>query len=359
MSDKWVLAINEWETAPFQVLNVINYILEKQFKKLKIIPLWISAAILGIIIFLIPFGFAFILGETKQLSEIGWVVFTSLLLSYLSVIVMYFNINKNIFDKLKKDIAPYILLEEDISDLNKCLLYATDRKKTWPILMLSIIIGSIALLGGSITYGNNPGVGLPIAAIFFGIFGGISVYYLLWTLKLTGHLGKYEYLLEEFTPTSSKIIQKISFMLNVNIYIVTGFITSVVIIDTLDRLTLWFIVPDLIFGVIPIIAQFIIMHKSTMDIIARAKWKALDQIQSEIRKLKENGRLQNKETTDSIIQLLDLHDRIFKTSASTLSIKSTFNFISQAILPLIGGLITNHQNVIDSFEHYKKLLENI
>jgi hypothetical protein len=71
---------------------------------------------------------------------------------------------------------------------------------------------------------------------------------------------------------------------------------------------------ETVIGWLPITAQFFLTQNAVTAIIANAKWEALEQIQTEIKNLKNSGQLRDKETTDAINRLLDLHDRIQKSA---------------------------------------------
>lgn len=345
-NDEKLATFDEMNTAPAIVLNLPNAVFEKFSGKKSTLPVWLSGLILGAVIFLPSYTLAFLLGETRQIKEIGWTVFTSLQLSYCSVIVIYIDININIFGYLKRKIIPSIASEKELVDLRNCVQLATTHKYIPSILLLGIAVGLIAFIGGTLAYGSNPGYGLPISAIFFGIFGGISLYYLIWVMKLTLLLSSISFSINEFMPVSSKIIYDISGMLNTHLYIVALFTAIVTTIDSLDKLTAWFVWIDILFAWLPISAQFFLTQNTIRKIIANAKWTVLEQIQSEIRALKISGHLNDKDTTDAINRLLDLHDRIEKTRDSTFDFKSGLDFLNQLMLPVAGWIIVNVEKLL-------------
>ncbi len=339
--------MNEMKTTLLLILNLPNTVIGKFSKNKNLLPLWLSAVVLGIFICLPSYAVVLIVGETQQLKDLGWTVFTSLLLSYLSVIVMYLDIHVNISGKLNQKIIPSLTSEKDLADLKICLEEASFGKSVPAITILGIFIGLTALIGGSAVYGKQPGLGLPLSALFFGAFGGTSIYYLVWVLRLTRLMGHFDFPVFEFTPASSKIIYDISGMLNTHVYSLAFFVAVVTIIDSLDKLTSWFIYMDVLFGWIPIISQFFVTQKAIRNIIARAKWRTLEQIQSEIRALKFSGIDHIKETTDSINQLLDLHNRIEKTRNSTFNFRSGLNFLNQLLMPVLGWAVGNLDKILN------------
>jgi hypothetical protein len=341
----------EAHTAPSVILNLPNRVLAYISGNKNILSVWLSSLLLGALICLPSYILATILRESKQINDIGWTVFNSLQLSYLSVIVTYIDINLNIFRHLKQRIIPVMTGENDLLDLRKYIQLASIPLCIPSITVLGIIIGLVALIGGTLIYSHDPGFGLPLSAIFFGIFGGVSVYYLGWVLKLTHQLGNYRFLMNDFTPASSKIIHDISSMLNIHTYIVALFLAAVTAIDSFDKLTAWFVWVDILFGWIPIIAQFILTQNAIRKIILNAKWNTIEHIQIEIRTINHLGHLKDKDTTDSINRLMDLQDRIEKTRDNTIDFKSTRIFINQLLLPVISWIMVNFEKLLLTFRN--------
>jgi hypothetical protein len=348
---------DETKTAPAIVLNFANVLIGKISGKKNILPVWGSALLLGICLFIPSYVFALLLGEVKQLREIGWTVFTALELSYLSVIVIYIDINKNILEALRRKIIPVITSEKDLEKLGNCLQFAATKKYLPSILILGIPMGLTAYVGGTSAYGHNSGFGLPLSAIFAGIFSGISLHYLMWVLILARLLGEINYAVNEFAPASSKIIAEVSLMLNRHIYLVALFTAVVTIVDSLDPLTAWFVWVIILFGWIPIATQFFLNQYTIRQIISNAKWSVLELIQSEIRTLKNTGPLHAKETTDAINRLMDLHERIEKTRNSTFDFKAGLNFLNQMMLPVLGWVIGNIEKLLTYLKSIVSLIK--
>lgn len=334
---------NCWDktiTAPDLILNLPNLVIEKLTGRHRLLPRWLSALILGAGIFLPSYVLAFLLGERQQLRDIGWTVFSSLELTYLAVVLCYTDFNLNVLSRLKRKIIPCIVSRQDRASLMSCVQLAI-RPKAVPVFVLSTAIGVTAVIGGTLAYGRNPGFALPLSATIGGMFAGIGVYYMTWTLHLTRRLGSFKFAMNEFTPGSSKIIHEILGMLNAHLYTIALFMAAVTIVNSFDRFTVWFVWVDVVIGWLPITAQFFLTQQAVGEIIANAKWDALEQIQSEIRNLKNNGQLKDKETTEAINRLLDLHDRIQKTRSTTLNFRAGLNFLNQLMLPVVGWLIGN------------------
>jgi hypothetical protein len=335
---------DERKTAPAIILNVPNVVLGKLTRKGGFLPVWLSALILGLVIFLPSYALALLLGEQQQLRDIGWTVFSTLQLTYISVVACYYDLHLNILKTLRTKILPSIASKDDRAELLNSIQLTT-RPKHSLILILSIILGVILVTGGTLAYGRHPGFGLPLSASFGGLFMGVVGYYLIWTLYLTRQLGNFRFRINEFTPGSSRIIHDIQGMLNRHVYILALFFMVVTIVISLDQYTVWFLGVGLLLGWTPTITQFFLTQHVIGRIIVNAKWEALEQIQSEIKALKNNGQLKDKETTDAINRLLDLHDRVQKIRNSTFDLHAGLNFLNQLMLPVVGWIIGNMERL--------------
>ena len=336
---------DDTQTAPAKVLNLPTAIARIFGGERIVLPQSLSALVVAVAICLPFFALAFLLKETKQLRDIGGIVFASVQLSYLSVVLTYIDVNINIFGRLRRNIIPLIASKQDLAELTACIELATTRKYLPSISLLGTVVGLTALVGGTLAYfisdGSNPGFGLPVGAIVFGCFGGISLHYLIWVLKLTRVLGNLDFSISEFIPVRSRVIHEITGMLNTHIYIVALFTAVVTVVDYQHPYTAWFVGVDVLLGWLPIIAQFLLTQQAVRKIIAKAKWKTFEEIQSEIRALRNSGHLKDKRTTDAVNRLMDLHDRIEKTGDSTLDLKAGLQFLNQLMLPVLSWAIVS------------------
>lgn len=332
---------DERKTAPAIILNLPNVAIGKLIRKDKPLPVWLSALLLGVIIFLPSYVLVLLLGESQQLKDIGWTVFSALQLTYIAVIACHYDLHLNILKTLRTRILPALASEKDQAALLNSIQVVTRPKYIPTIVLLSVVLAITAIVGGTLVYGRSPGIALPLSAIFGGFFAGVGVYYLTWTVVLTRQLSNFRFCINEFTPGSSRVIHDILEMLNRHLYIVAIFMGVVTVVNSLNPFTTWFVWVDILIGWLPIVTQFFLTQHSVGVIIANAKWDALEQIQAEIRALKNNGQLKEKETTDAINRLLDLHDRVQKIRNSTFDLTAGLNFLNQLMLPVVGWIVGN------------------
>jgi hypothetical protein len=97
---------------------------------------------------------------------------------------------------------------------------------------------------------------------------------------------------------------------------------------------------------VPLIALFILYQTSLASIIRRAKWKTLNEIQTQVEELRATGSLKDKETIEAINRLMDFHDRVKATRNSAIDSSTIINFINSLLLPLIAFLLGNLDKVL-------------
>lgn len=238
---------------------------------------------------------------------------------------------------------------DDLNDLQKWLEDGWTLQNPYKLVVGGAIAWTlISTIWLSISYHMFVGVGFIIAAIFVGGVLGIGLYYLVWAIKLPLHLGNYRYKLHEVDPVHSEVISHLTHTLNRVIYGVAAYFALVTMIDVLiggspGQVVVLILV--LGWGIITI--QFIVNQSTLAKIVSTAKWKTLNEIQAEIRVLRTNGKLTEKETMDAINRLMDLHERVRNTQSSPLDLKAGLTFLNQLMLPLFGFLLANIENIVN------------
>jgi hypothetical protein len=87
--------------------------------------------------------------------------------------------------------------------------------------------------------------------------------------------------------------------------------------------------------------QFLLTRSTIGTIINRAKWIALNRIRSKINAIEATGDLSDKDTTERLFRLTDVHKQILASKSNTLDLKSISTLFSQLMLPLLGLLLGN------------------
>ena len=85
------------------------------------------------------------------------------------------------------------------------------------------------------------------------------------------------------------------------------------------------------------------------DLIIRAKWKTINEIQKQVEDLCREEKIPDKDTLDRLAKLMDYHDRIKDTPNSTLNFRAGLNFLNSLLLPVLAFVAANLKDVIKFF----------
>jgi hypothetical protein len=83
------------------------------------------------------------------------------------------------------------------------------------------------------------------------------------------------------------------------------------------------------------------------DVIVRAKWKLLNELQEKIEKLSGADEIPDKDGLDRLSKLMDYHDRIKATPNSALNFRASLNFLNSLLLPILAFILANLDKVIE------------
>ncbi|CAG1016341.1 hypothetical protein ANAEL_05567 [Anaerolineales bacterium] len=341
---------NRDKILPTLVLNKIDLVIRKIIHRKTPLP-WFFCAVVLALICILPTLFArWLLEETASWKVVGIAEAMAVELGVVGFVAFHFALGfiiKNIDGFLIEAIESI----DDLNDLQQWLESGWTLQKpigiaigvaiAWPLISTSWL---------SLAFGMFIGIGFIIAAIFVGGILGIALYYLVWIIKLPLHLGGYKYKLHEVDPVHSEVIGHLTHMLSGFIYSVAAYFALITMADVLTGgPAAQVVVIILALGWSIITTQFIVNQRALGKIVSTIKWKTLNEIQSEIRVLRTSGKLTEKETTDAINRLMDLHERIRNTQSSPLDLKAGLNFLNQLMLPLLGFMLANLDKILKFF----------
>lgn len=86
------------------------------------------------------------------------------------------------------------------------------------------------------------------------------------------------------------------------------------------------------------------------NIITRAKWRMLNEVQTKIENLSKGGKVPDKAELERLEKLMNYHDRIRDTPNSALNFRSGLNFLNSLLLPVVAFVVANFQEVIALFK---------
>lgn len=187
------------------------------------------------------------------------------------------------------------------------------------------------------------GFSYTLMAIMGGLCFGILFQYVLWIALLAFQLRNYQYDLNVLLPADSEIVNNISRMSNTQIYLLAAYAAILTLITSLGifgtDVTPTIALPGILISWTLITLQFMITRSTINSIIEGARWKTLNKLQVQINQIEAAGILSDKETSEKISRLIDIHERVVVSRSNTFDFKSISAFISQLMLPLLGLLL--------------------
>jgi hypothetical protein len=242
---------------------------------------------------------------------------------------------------------------EHLDDFSELLLWL---KVSWskgnitlfmiPFCLIWVILGAVSVSGA---VGQFVGFGFSAWCLINGLFAGLMIYALLWECRLAYVLREFRYEMNYLFPADSEIIIEISDMQTKSIYalavttaVISFMITSSLIDQTIRTM---FSLPLLAIGWITIAFQFLLTRSTLSAITNRAKWSILDRIRIKINMLEASGDLSDRETSERLFRLGDVHKQIMTSKTSTFDFKSVSTLLSQLMIPFLGLLLGNLDEV--------------
>jgi len=258
---------------------------------------------------------------------------------------------------LDESIIDAITSPENLDDLQTWLANIANVKKHVIItLVVGLVFGGLFMPAywswineGSPNFLANLIYGPLIGAILISLQHALNLNYFP-VLGFTARASRYDYKLYTIDPASSEIVDELSDLLSSIIFVSA----VILVIFTVGLLTLlqsplaanviWL---ALTWGVL--VVMFFGGHFSLSKIIHRTKWETLGDIQAKIEKLQDQEEIPTKDTLEHINALMDYHDRIRTTRNSALDVRAGLGFLQSLLLPVIGLLLANVQEIMAFF----------
>lgn len=255
-------------------------------------------------------------------------------------------IARYVLDNLSNRIVEKI---NHLDDLSKLLVWL---KKNWSIQSITNAIVPfwviwVLLSAGGSSLGAHKFVGVSslLTTVFMGALAGVVFHVSLWINLLILKLKDYQYEINALSPIDSQIIYNISdvfkkctYMMAIWFAIVTLFITSG-LFDESVRILFSFPLMLIIWAMI--VTQFSLTGATVRAIVNREKWKTLNKLQAQINEIQATGNLTDKETTEGLWRLMDIHKHVAASKMNVLNWDSLSTLTSQLMLPLLGLLLGN------------------
>ena len=247
------------------------------------------------------------------------------------------------FDELANHTVHKIAKVEDCSTL-----VAFCKSSASSMYAFLIAGGLLWSVWGVVSVKEFPGIGLMYMAILAGCLVGVEFQAVFWLIALTNQLKDFQYELNTFTPANSEVVVRLSSMLNMNIYLTGSFFVVLTLYVSFfgSQTSKAFAGPFTLLGCGIILVQFFI-HRSTIgEIVEKERWMSLNKLQLQMNTIQATEDISNKDVSERLLRLADLHERIQGDRSEIFNFKSLLNLFSQLMLPLLGLLLGNIDKVL-------------
>jgi hypothetical protein len=179
----------------------------------------------------------------------------------------------------------------------------------------------------------------------------VAFYLYPFYVAFPSQLDKYSFDLYTPDPSSSEVVGRLSRLLTYILYVTIAFIVQLTIgLSYVNVITTESAGPALIFSVFvwaPTVILYATGQYHLSDVIVRAKWKMLNQVQTKIERLYAGEKIPNRDTLEQLEKLMNYHDRIKSTPNSALNFRASLNFLNSLLLPILAFVATNIPGIVE------------
>jgi hypothetical protein len=313
---------------------------------------WVSNfVILHLLMYGLWIALALVINELEEKTYLWKAAVLAAEMQIIGLILNY-HLIRRFLDSIADQIVAKI---NNVDDLSRFVAWLSNSlSATYVILFtlgLELIWTSLGVGAISIVYNDFVGYGFSLAVIFIGVIAGVALHGVYWDNFLIFNLRTYQYELNAFSPADSEIISDITDICNVqlyglalyfafyNLFSATGLVES--------KIRLVFAIPFFIIIWVTIFSQFLAARTTLGHIINKAKWKTLNKIQIHINSIEATNELSEKEASEKLLRLADIHRRVMASKSNIFDLKSISTFFSQLMLPLLGLLLGNLDKILE------------
>lgn len=357
LRDKKTAIENDIESGLYQslidiLLEKTGQIIKKVTRSSNHISYWFSAFVLALLTLILSLFISLLLNENTlgKLDALPVEIWT-VSIAFASLVAAKIGYNA-LLDNLQGNTIEAIETYDDLYDLEQWLkTYSNIKLQSVFALLAGIVAALFAPALWILTRGDFAGFGSTSRSFLFGFLVAASWYHLFPFFVFLKRLGKYNLKLFKANPSSSEVIDLLSDVFTTIVYTVA----SVFVVVTLGLALFKFLNPItvLIFLVVlmwgPLLIIFVSGQRSLSNVINRAKWKSLNEIQVKIERLQTKDEIPTQDSLKHIRALLEYHDLVKNTRNSALDLRATLSFINSLLLPLAAFLLANLDKVVEIF----------
>jgi hypothetical protein len=313
---------------------------------------WLNGIVLALFTFLVGWAIAVFSGRPLTPEELKltlWAVITG----PLSLIANKINI-RAFLSTFRNTCVDKMLRVADMDNLEKWL---KDNFNWWKPLLVGIVVGPLLGWFLYLTWlATHPAAIFdagPFVTIVLCCIQAVLVGYYLYPFYVAfpSRLNRYHFDLYEPDPSSSEVVGQLSRLLTFLLYVTMAYIVWLTVgLGYVDVLTADTPQPGIVFSVF-VWAPTVILYSTGQyhlsDLIIRAKWKTINEIQKQVEDLYKAEKIPDKDTLDRLSKLMDYHDRIKSTPNSALNFRAGLNFLNSLLLPILAFVVANLRDVVN------------
>lgn len=351
---------SHYKTVNREVADWISYQIGRLTRNQASRPYWHSLCVVTALIILLGFLVTVALKRVwPDLRSISLFVFSTAYIFCLQLAVEAYI--RSTFSSLHNFFLSRLDSAGDLEDIASWLRDTFDRRRQLAFGITFTLLVHLGFVSLDLSLFDRFGFGLVAANVLLNFFHGICVYfafaYLLW---LFTRLRNYQFDLFAADPSSTETIMHLATTLTYGFYIAVGFATAMTVFFSLSNiLPQASIVVTLISIWVYTITLFVANQFILSSIIVRAKWKALNKIQSQIHELESSERILSETTLGHIGKLIDYHQRIKETRNSALDVRALINVVNSLLLPTLSILATNSRPFVEFLKTIGKFLSQL
>lgn len=349
---KFLLDEGKYQTPVDSMLDWVNYPFRKVMGNNHTLSAIYGTLVICILTMLIGLIFVSLWGEIgifQQLAlRFGWWMIPLLATSTISMTTAN-AFSHRIIAIFRDHILEIAETVDTLDDIKRWVNLISSKKLALVAGVVGgFVTGATSVFNLTITLGFFIGIGFTIMIILFAIQSSLFIGFLFIILFLTIQMRRYQLALFPSDPANSQFISTMSGFLSNFVYLfaVYGALLTFIITASGLLITVYSIFP-IFWGLIVLI--FSINQYSLAEIIQRAKWKTLNSIQSEIEKIQKKRAVLNNEQRETLIWLLNYHDRVKATRNSALNWEAGFSLLNSLLLPVLAFVLGNLESIIAFF----------
>lgn len=344
------LAALEHNTLADKILIGPGRLIQKITHRPEPPALWYNALVIVLVTLLTGSLVSLALGETPTVEMM--LIATWAAIMGVLVMVQTHSGSYLILSTLRESTVEACVSIANLEQLQHWLTATFDRQKQVVFsVILALIVGLSTPLFWSTLRGGFPGFGPIVGVILIWFQAGTGWYFIFPLMGWFNQLGSYHLKLYGADPSSSEIVDRLSDMLSYLVYssAVLGALFTLGLIY-FELLTPSISVIFLALGTwAPLIITFATGQYTLARLISKAKWKTLNEIQTQIEQLRHEEAIPSEQTLGHLDKLMDYHDRIKATRNTALDLRAGLSFLNSLLLPLLAFIIANLDQIIAYF----------